>query len=390
MEENIKNLTKSMIYYGLAVGNESLELVIRKFYYNKGKSWADELINAMPENHITRKYYNKVSGENFDNVQSTAFVKMAMWEIKEQVDNWEFIASEEHVDKFVEDICQINVDNIKQFIKENEGLLNENLEKYGFYFAILYIYLTNKKENANNIEYLKKIVNLIERSKFGSLFGNDDEIAEKYKYLLTAYDDLVWELDESKQYDLAEEYYNKYIDFLKRYLESHSNSYEAKSYLSNAYSSYAYILWNIAGGINNKSDDLTYKAIEIRKKLLEEYPNKKSYLLGRLAVNYNNMAYEYKKAYKKENNEEYKTKYYDLYRKSINYREKLGKLGEFKNIDEKIKNYNELGKMYYFLFEDDKARENYNIALEICKKEGNSNEKWIEVINKGLSNLKGE
>ncbi len=390
MEENIKNLIESMIYYGLAVGNESLELVIRKFNYNKGKSWSDEIMKVIPENHIARNYYNKVSSEDFDNVQSTSFVKMAMWEIKEKVNNWEFIASEEQVDKFVEDICQINVDNIKQFIKENEGLLKENPEKYGFYFAVLYVYLTSKKENANNIEYLKKIIDLIEKCNFDSLFGNNDEIAEKYKYLLTAYDDLAWELVESKQYNLAEEYYNKYIDFLKRYLESHSNSFQARSYLSNAYSSYAYILWDIAGGINNKSDDLTYKAIEIREKLLEEYPNKKSYLLGRLAINYNNMAYEYKKAYKKENNEEYKTKYYDLYRKSIYYREELSKLGEFKNVDDKIKNYNELGKMYYFLFEDDKAREKFNIALEICKTEGNSDEKWIETINKGLNNLKGE
>ena len=99
------------------------------------------------------------------------------------------------------------------------------------------------------------------------------------------------------------------------------------------------------------------------------------------------MAYEYKEAYKKDNIEEYKEKYYELYRKSIYYREEINKLGEYKNIDEKIKNYNELGRMYYLLFEDDKARENFNIALKICKTEGNSDEKWIEIINEGLNDL---
>ena len=390
MQENIKNLIESMIYYGLAVGNESLELMIRKFNYNKGKEWSDELINVMPENHAARNYYNKVSSENFNEIQLISFVKMAMWEIKEKADNWEFLYNEEQVDKFVEEIYKMDDNNVSEFIKSNEKVLIENLKKYGFYFAVLYIYLTSKKENANNIEYLKKEVDLIEKCEFGSLFGNDDEIEEKYKYLLNAYDDLVWNLTENKQHDLAEEYYNKYINFLEKYLESHSNSYQAQSYLSNAYSGYAYILWEIEGGVNNKSDELTYKAISIREKLAEEYPKKKSYLYGRLAINYNNMAFEYKKAYKKDNIEEYKEKYYELYRKSIHYREELNKLGEYKNIDEKIKNYNELGRMYYFLFEDDKAKENYNIALEICKTEGNSDEKWMEIINKGLNNLKGE
>ncbi len=40
-----------MIYYGLAVGNESLELMIRKFNYNKGKEWSDELMKVIPDNH---------------------------------------------------------------------------------------------------------------------------------------------------------------------------------------------------------------------------------------------------------------------------------------------------------------------------------------------------
>ena len=390
MEENIKNLIESMIYYGLAVGNESLELIIRKFNYNKGKEWSDELMAVMSENHTARNYYNKVSSENFDEIQLIAFVKMAMWEIKEKADDWEFLYNEEQVDKYVQEIYKMDNNNVNGFINDNEGLLSENPEKYAFYFAILYIYLTSKKENANNIEYLKEEVDLIERCNFGSLFDNVDEIAEKYNYLLTIYDDLTWELSENKQYDLAEEYYNKYINFLEKYLESYSNSYQARSYLSNAYSSYAYILWDIVGGVNDKSDELTYKAISIREKLVEEYPNKKSYLYGRLAVNYNNMAHEYKKAYKKDNIEEYKEKYYGLYRKSIYYREELNKLGEYKNVNEKIKNYNELGKMYYFLFEDDKAKENFDMVLEICKTEGNSDEKWIEIINKGLNNLKGE
>lgn len=390
MEENIKNLIESMIYYGLVTGNESLELMIRKFNYKKGKSWTDKLMEIFPNAHVAANYYNKVSGENFDEIQLIAFTKMAMWEIKEKVDNWEFLYNEEQVDKFVNEIYKMNNDDVKEFIKDNEQLLIENSKKYNFYFAVLYIYLTNQNENENNIEYLKKEVDLIEKCEFGSLFDNVDEIAEKYKYLLNAYDDLSWNLAENRQYDLAEEYYNKYINFLEKYLETYSNSYQARNYLSNAYSNYAYMLWDIVGRANNKSDELTYKSIHMKEKLAEEYPNKKSYLYSRIAINYSNMAYEYKKAYKKDNIEEYKEKSYELYKKSIYYREELNKLGEFKNIDEKIKNYNQLGKMYYFLFENDKAKENFNIALEICKTEGNSDGKWIEIINEGLNNLKKE
>ena len=156
MEKNIKNLIKSMIYYGIAVGKESLELVIRIFNYNEGKEWLDEFMNIMPENHMARNYYNKVSSENFDEIKLISFVKMAMWNIKEKADNWEFLYNEEQVDKFVEEIYKMDDNNVSDFIKSNEKVLIENPKKYGFYFAVLYIYLTSKKENANNVEYLKK------------------------------------------------------------------------------------------------------------------------------------------------------------------------------------------------------------------------------------------
>ena len=388
MEENIKNLIESMMYYGITVGYESFEDVIRKFNYYKGKEWSDGLMNEMPENHIARKYYNNVSSENFDEIQLIAFVKMAMWKIKEIYYDCDWLYNEEQVDELVEEICEMDHNNVNEFINDNEGLLIENPEKYSFYFVVLYMYLTSQKENSNNIEYLKKEIDLIEKCNFGSLVEGDFEITENYKYLLTIYYDLTWELAESKQYDLAKEYYNKYINFLEKYIENHSNNYLALSYLSFAYSNYAYMLWEVVGGVNDKSDELTYKAISIREKLVEKYPIQKSYLYERIAGNYKNMAYEYKKAYKKDNIEQYKEKYYELYRKAIFYREEIKKIGEYKNIDEKIKNYNELGKMYYFIFEDDKAKENFDIALEICKTEGNSDEKWMKKINEGLESLK--
>ncbi len=388
MEENIKNLIETMIYYGLSIRNESIELMIRMFNYKKGKDWVDELVNAFPSNHPARNYYNKVSNKNFDEIQLIAFAKMAMWEIKANVDNWDFVYNEEQVDRFVEEIYKMDNNHIKEFIKKYEKILIDTPKKFRFYFAVLYFYLTSKKENSNNIEYLKNEVDLIDKCEFGSLFDNDDEIVEKYRYLLKTYDDLTWELAEEKEYDLAEEYYKKYINFLEKYLESNPNSYKARNYLASAYSGYGYILEDVVEGVNDSSNELIYKAISIREKLVEEYPNKKAYQYERIAVIYNNMAYQYKKAYKKDNIEEYKEKYYELYKKSINYREELIKLDEFKELDKKINNYNELGRMYYFLFEDDKAKENYNLALEICKNEYNSNEKWIEKINKELNKLK--
>ncbi|MBE5805481.1 MAG: hypothetical protein E7313_01995 [Clostridiales bacterium] len=176
MEENIKSLIKTMLIYGIGAGDKSVEMIIRKFNFHKGKDWAD-LINVTIPPQNRDNSYDQIKEENFNEIQLIAFTKMSMWQVCEKEESLNNIEDEVYFEKIVNDILKTDINNVADFIKENEELLEE---KNAFYLAIFYKYLISKEENFNNIEYYKKLINLYERSNFNSLWNNDD-IVEKFK-----------------------------------------------------------------------------------------------------------------------------------------------------------------------------------------------------------------
>ena len=385
MEENMKNLIESMIYYGIAVGDESIALIIRKFNYNKGKKWSDELMAVLPENHPAKRYYSKVSNEDFEKMQLTAFAKMSMWQINNKVENWNFIASEDKVDELVEEISQMNLNEINELIRNNKNLLTEYPKKYEYYFAILYMYLLSKTENENNTKFLKNQIILIERCKFEPLF-NKDEISEKFRYLVKAYDSLTWTLYQNKEYDLAEENTKKYIDFLEEYLGTH-NSYKARDQLAAQYGTYGDIIKVKKGHITEEIVKLKYKAIKLMKEMSEENANEKDFLQECVEKEYRTMAFDYQDLYDSENKQEYKDMAIELFKKAIPYKEIINQKDKFNDVHSKIKSWNSLGRMYFNIGEYDKAKERWITALQICKSQDAPDEKWLEIINKNLEEL---
>jgi len=398
MGENEKNLIKSSIYYGIAFGYQNSDEVMRGWNLRESKEWCDDLLNGFPENHLARAYYNKVEEKDFKQARNTAFAKMCMWQIKNQKGYSDNLTNEEAVDALANEINKIQLDDLKAFLQENDELTKKEPQKYNYYFILLYRYLTSLKENENVADYYIKQIELLENYEFTQLFrgSSDDEenqqdkitlADEKYNYLNYAYDYATWYLHDEKKYELAEKYFKKHISFLENYVEI-TNSYRGKKSLATAYANYGYMFWDKDGNISEKAEELTYKSIEIRKQLLDEYPEYRASLDYKLSVNYKNLAYAYKEEYKKDkSNEAYKSKYYDLYKQALVYAEDIIKIDESDNKEDKIKNYYKAGEICYYIYDDDKAKEYLQIALDTCNEDAENNSDWIEKINELLTNM---
>ena len=138
IEKSIKKMIETMLYFGLAMGKENIEFVIREFYNLNEKGYCDSFVEKFPIEHPIRKSYQEVSNINFEQVRLTAFVKMAMWQIEKKVSGWDFVDSEEEFTRLVEEINKMNAYAIEQFIKDNEKLLEEEPNKYNYLFRICY------------------------------------------------------------------------------------------------------------------------------------------------------------------------------------------------------------------------------------------------------------
>ena len=406
MNEDMKNFIKSVLYFGLAVDYPKMDFVIRVFFYKKEKGWCDRIIKRMPVDHPARVCYEKVSDENFEQNQLIAFAKMSMYQLMVKENIFNFVYSDETLDELAEKICQININNAFVFVKENENTINNVQNELIFCFIILYRYLYVKEKLSKNVEFLLNNINIIEKYKFELLFADEKfkMINEKYNNILYFYDDeieknvlkeefrysgpysdLAFNLCENKQYDLAEEYYKKYISFLEK-CNIKVKSFNIANSLANEMVDYGRMLLDKSDNVNESAMELIQKAIRIREELVKKYNDKIVLLYSSIADSYNVMAQRFKRVYKNQNTIEYKEKYYELFKKAINYREELKSLNKFDNIKLEIDNYNKLGKYYYFIFEDEKAKENFKKALEICEKE-NIEKEWIDEITKNLDKI---
>lgn len=201
-ELNVLNLVKSIIYYQLATSPEELfEYGIRKLNYFGAKAGVDEFIEVLPKNHISRTYYEKLNNLNdyeFMNIKKIAFIKMIIWEIENKVTNWRFIQDDEDVENMAVQIINTDISNVEEFVKNYINLLDEDCNRYKYYFALLYDYLVEQKE-LQIIKILKKELNLFAKYDFHNIYKfNEDEF----------------------YFQNAEDERNQYLDLINRKLKN--------------------------------------------------------------------------------------------------------------------------------------------------------------------------
>lgn len=189
-----------------------------------------------------------------------------------------------------------------------------------------------------------------------------EEIIEKYTKN-------AWDFHSKKDYKKAEDNYLKLIEILEKECNNNKD-FNLQYKYAMAFCNYACMLMDRDNKVSEKAEELTNKSLDILKKLENEFSEENRFNYGALANCYANIALQYKKDYKRNNNEEFKNKYYELFRNEIFYREKLKELGIYEDDKAKVENYYFLGKAYYYLYEDDNARINYNQALEIAQNAG--------------------
>lgn len=178
-ETSILNLLKAVIYNQLATTPEELfEYSIRKLNYFGAKEGVDEFIAVLPDGHISRKFYNKLDNLNnsdFMKIKTIAFIKMIVWEIENKVFDWKFIQEDEDVEQMAMQVANTDISNVEEFVRNNINLLNENHNRYKYYFALLYDYVVGQKE-AQIADILKKELNLFQEYNFHGIYkSNEDE-----------------------------------------------------------------------------------------------------------------------------------------------------------------------------------------------------------------------
>ena len=178
-ESSILSLIKAVTYYQLATTPEELfEYSIRKLNYFGAKQGVDEFIAVLSEDHISRKYYNELNSltnSDFMRVKAIAFIKMIMWELSNKINNWDFIQDDEDVENMANQVLNTDISNVEDFVKNNIDLLNENCNRYKYYFAILYDYIVGQKE-AQISNLLRAELNLFQSYNFHDIYkSNEDE-----------------------------------------------------------------------------------------------------------------------------------------------------------------------------------------------------------------------
>lgn len=176
---NILDLVKAVTFYQLATTPEELfEYSIRKLNYFGAKEGVDEFMAVLPEQHISRNFYNRLKDLNnseFMKIKTITFIKMIVWEIKNKVIDWKFIQEDEDVEHMAVQVANTDISNVEEFIRNNINLLSENCNRYKYYFALLYDYVVVQKE-AQISNMLKKELNLFQEYNFHSIYkSNEDE-----------------------------------------------------------------------------------------------------------------------------------------------------------------------------------------------------------------------
>ena len=410
IEKSTKKMIETMIYYGLSTQKENIEFVIREFYNIIEKEDCDDLIAQFPDEHPIKNSYQDVSNINFRYVLLNSFVKMSMWQINNRALNWNFLDSEEAVTKWAKELNDINSYVIGQFIKENEKILEKQPNKYNYLFMIFYKMYSYIHNNASWVDYkedelyecyqedwdtiimnysknLIKQIDLIEDYKFEVIFEETDVPNEKLGYIKSLYDELIKELEYDHNYEEEELYSKRYVEFLEQYIKEY-DQIKVKRYLSSMYNICACCIWDKKGTINDESDQYEYKAIELNTLLAQEDSEKIWDYYLRIAVNYCNMAIEYYKAYESKTLKR-KDKYVELFKKAIYYREEVAKLEEIKDIEIKIKNYFELGRINFYINEKQNSNENFEKLIQICNK-NKQFAYWIDKVNEFQNNNKDD
>lgn len=399
IEKSTEKMIETMIYYGLSTQKENIEFVIREFYNIIEKKDCDDLIAQFPDGHPIKNSYQNVSNINFRYVLLNSFVKMSMWQIRNRVSNWNFLYSEETVTKLAKEISSINSYNIGKFIKENEIILEQQPNKYNYLFMIfykMYSYINNHaalcdykevefrecyKDDwddiiINHIKNLIKQIELIEDYNFEVVFEEIDVLNEKLGYIKSLYEELIEKLEYNHNYEEEELYSKRYIKFLEQYSKKY-DQIKVKRYLSSMYNVCACCIWDKKRTVNDEADQYEYKAIELNTLLAKEDSERMWDYYIRIAVNYSNMAIEYYKAYESKKIKG-KDKYVELFKKAIYYRQEVAKLEELEDIEIRIKNYFELGRINFFINDEQNSNENFEKSIELC----NKNKQFIHWIDK--------
>lgn len=217
IEQNTKELIKTMIYYGASTQKENIEYVIRQFYYLIKKEYCDKMIAPFPAEHPIKEVYQNVTNICFTQSILSAFAKMSMWQIKKKVSNWELIDSKEAVTAFAEEINKMDVNDIKHFIEENEKIMEEEPNKYNYLFMILYrvdayIHKNEIEDYKNNI--IKRI-NLIENYELDIIVNREYAIKEKSMYIKNLFDELIKIAKMEKDYENEKKYCKWYKKIIK-------------------------------------------------------------------------------------------------------------------------------------------------------------------------------
>lgn len=365
MEEMVINYLKTIIYYELATTEKQTSEVAIKFFDVGGKEFCDNLMKFMPEEHPAKVNFEKmkdVTSEEFMKIQKIVFTKMAIHEIEAKMPGWDFIASDEDVNAFAESVNECNLDNIENFIEKNKEILNKEPNKYEFYFAILYKYLLDMDENKNNLDFMLKESDLLEQVK--SL-----DIDQKYKYLYELYAEISCSYHDNKEYRLAEQYYKKNNDLLKEYLKKQNGCKIENQYAVNLFN-LGYLYTDME--IYDEAEKLINESLEIRKSFIKKYPEFTEKAKKGQAICYEELAYIYKTRFKADKNKELEQKYIDLYKKAIDIRMNL--IQEQEDFDKIVRNYNHIASDYYYLFDDENAEKTYKKVIELCEKEGKTEE----------------
>lgn len=179
IEFNVLNFIKAMTFYQLAVtGEELFEYSIRKMNYFGSKVGIDEFMAVLPIDHIARAYYNKINIINdveFMNMKRIAFIKMIIWEINSKITNWEFIQSDEDVEDLALQVTATDISDVEGFIKSNINVLNENCNRYKYYFALLFDHIVGQQQ-AIIANLLRNEYSLLEQYNFHDIYKlNEDE-----------------------------------------------------------------------------------------------------------------------------------------------------------------------------------------------------------------------
>lgn len=177
-KSNVLSLIKAVTFYQLAVtSEETFEYSIRKLNYFGAKEGVDEFIAVLPDHHIAKNIYDELNGlsnSEFMKVKTVVFIKMIIWEIKNNINDWKFIEEDEDVEKMAIQVANTDISNIEEFVKDNSNLLKENQNRYKYYFALLYDYIVGQKM-AQVSNLLKTELKLFQEYNFHDIYKSYED-----------------------------------------------------------------------------------------------------------------------------------------------------------------------------------------------------------------------